>query len=265
MSSQLFKNFPTIQYQLPNGNVVHIKDFFRKAKVDIKALNSVIDYDYYELQDGDRPDVVTTKLYGSGDLHWTLFLVNEFDNYYDWWMDRDTFENYLDSKYDGVYLTSSNSTDILGTPNTDGQGNITSLNKFELGELVTQTDGVQSHVLDVDPLNKRMLVSHPETGVWTAGQNVTCSKYQKHTVTKRYVEVSTKSFEIQSVLQPRDAIHHYENTSGVKTNVVTAGYTSVSTYLYEDAINEKKRNIKIIKPQYINTVVSQYEKLMMGT
>ena len=83
MATQLFKNFPTLQYTLNTGKVVRIKDFFRKAKVESSALDSLIEYQTYEVMEGDRPDVVASKLYGDGDLHWTFFLVNDFDNYYD--------------------------------------------------------------------------------------------------------------------------------------------------------------------------------------
>jgi hypothetical protein len=76
MATQFFKNFPEIQYTLDSGKVITIKDFFRKSKIDTSAVNSIIDYEYYELQEGDRPDVVATNIYGDSDLHWTFFLVN---------------------------------------------------------------------------------------------------------------------------------------------------------------------------------------------
>ena len=68
MANQYFENFPTTQYKLSNGKWITIKDFFRKSKIDQAALNNVIDYEYYELTDGERPDVVATKLYGNGDI-----------------------------------------------------------------------------------------------------------------------------------------------------------------------------------------------------
>ena len=64
MSNQLFKNFPEIQYTLSTGKIVTIKDFFRKSMIEQEAVNSVISYTYYEIQDGERPDVVADRLYG---------------------------------------------------------------------------------------------------------------------------------------------------------------------------------------------------------
>ena len=98
MANELFKNFPEVRYTLQNGKIVTVKDFFRKAKLEGNNLEQLIDYTLYELQEGDRPDVVASKLYGNGDLHWTLFLANDITNYYDWFMDTQTFETYMAMK-----------------------------------------------------------------------------------------------------------------------------------------------------------------------
>ena len=41
MANKLFEKFPSIQYTLNTGKIVTIKDFFRKAKVETRALDSV--------------------------------------------------------------------------------------------------------------------------------------------------------------------------------------------------------------------------------
>ena len=105
MATQLFKNFPEIQYTLNSGKVITIKDFFRKSKIEQSAVNDIIDYEYLELMEGDRPDVVASKVYGDSDLHWTFFLVNNWNNYYEWWKDNTEFENYLNKYYSVQYLT----------------------------------------------------------------------------------------------------------------------------------------------------------------
>ena len=79
MANKLFQNFPNMTYTLESGKVITIKDFFRKAKIETSAVDNVVDYQKYEILDGERPDVVASKLYGDGDLHWTFFLVNDFD------------------------------------------------------------------------------------------------------------------------------------------------------------------------------------------
>ena len=68
MANQLYKNFPEIQYKLSDGRIVTIKDFFRKAQINGNKLSDIVDYTVYEIQDGERPDIIASKLYGDGDL-----------------------------------------------------------------------------------------------------------------------------------------------------------------------------------------------------
>ena len=68
--------------------------------------------------EGDRPDVTAAKLYGNPDLHWTFFLVNDIENYYDWYKDQQTFERYINKKYPGQLAIASQSTDIVARKTT---------------------------------------------------------------------------------------------------------------------------------------------------
>ena len=52
MSQQFFKNFPEMQYKLSDGKIITIKDCFRKASIDSSARDAIIDYTYYELEEG---------------------------------------------------------------------------------------------------------------------------------------------------------------------------------------------------------------------
>ena len=119
MAQEFFKNFPEIQYKLDSGKIVTIKDFFRKATVDAAARDAVIDYTFHELEEGDRPDVLATKLYGNGDLHWTFFLVNEnLQDFNDWPKSGPVFHRFIERKYSGTALIGSSSTDIVSFNHT---------------------------------------------------------------------------------------------------------------------------------------------------
>ena len=138
MANEFFKNFPEIQYKIQDSDgvdkFVTIKDFFRKSRIEQAAVTNVIDYTYYELEDGERPDIVATKLYGNPDLHWTFFLVNEIENYYDWHRDNNSFEVFMDEKYPGQILNAAATTDIVSSATYNDQDEITATDKFVLGE-----------------------------------------------------------------------------------------------------------------------------------
>ena len=241
MASQFFQNFPEIQYQL-DGKVIYIKDFFRKSRIEQDAVNSIIEYNYYELEEGERPDIAATKLYGNGDLHWTFFLVNDFQNYYDWFKDVTSFESYISKKYPGQIAIASQSTDIVARKTSVGDVS----NKFLLGEKVTSVSG-EGRVILVEPEHNRIAID---------GEGFVANE----TITGK---VSTKSFTPTSVIDHKDGVAYYKNGS-LRKNTESSGYTSVTNYDDEYEKNEAKRKIKIISPVIINNVVSRVEKVMLS-
>lgn len=56
------------------------------------------------------------------------------------------------------------------------------------------------------------------------------------------------------------ATHHYIDSNGYIVNSTEPGATSVSNYQYEEELNESRRRIKIIKPQFVASIVDEFEK-----
>ena len=67
--------------------------------------------------------------------------------------------------------------------------------------------------------------------------------------------------------------HHYEitQTSGETTTTIEVGSsdltledyptaTEISNYIYEERLQEERRQIRLIQPQYISTFVKDFEK-----
>mgnify|MGYP001188040172 FL=1 len=238
MAKEFFKNFPEMQYKLDSGKLITIKDFFRKATVDASARDSVIEYTYHELEEGDRPDVLASKLYGNGDLHWTFFLVNDLNNYYDWWKDQSTFQKYIEKKLRGHFLIAENSTDIVNATK-----------KFHIGETVTGTNS-EAVVVEVDPTFKRLGIEIKkgfDTNILTTG-----------TIKQ---QGAFHSFTPSSIIERKDGIAYYYNGE-IKSNTFKSGYLSKSLWEDEYEKNEEKRKIKIIRPSKINAIVRSFEKVM---
>jgi hypothetical protein len=55
-----------------------------------------------------------------------------------------------------------------------------------------------------------------------------------------------------------NSTHHYVDTNGYVVNSTATGATSVTNFQYEEALNEEKRRIKVLKPQYIDAVVQEF-------
>ena len=73
-----FSQFPKIQYDInADGIKTDLTDIFRYVDVKEGLINNIATYNWYEIIEGERPDVVSNRLYGTPDYYWTFFAVNE--------------------------------------------------------------------------------------------------------------------------------------------------------------------------------------------
>ena len=98
-----FKQFPNTEYDLrENNRPIIIKDIFRHVDVNEIFAEDVINYTYYDVLEGERPDQVSQNLYGTPDYYWTFFIVNESlkNGLTDWPKDPTTLENEFALEFD---------------------------------------------------------------------------------------------------------------------------------------------------------------------
>lgn len=73
-----FTQFPKIQYDInADGVKTEITNMFRHVDVLEQYIDNISTYTWYNVQNGERPDVVSNRLYGTPDYYWTLFVLNE--------------------------------------------------------------------------------------------------------------------------------------------------------------------------------------------
>lgn len=98
-----FSNFPKIYYEFDIGKDVILKpitDITANVRMRKEILNNITVYDLYDIQDGETPEVLADKIYGSSQYHWIIMLANDrYDYIRDWPMQSDVLENYIMSKY----------------------------------------------------------------------------------------------------------------------------------------------------------------------
>ena len=94
--------FPNITYDAKgNGKETFMKDIFRRVKVKGDAKAKFVEFDYYNVQDGETPEMIAYKYYDDAELHWTILVVNNIVDYYtDWPMSVQRFEEFVKEKYD---------------------------------------------------------------------------------------------------------------------------------------------------------------------
>ena len=156
MARGFFKQIPNIQYDFKSdGKFFEAKDLFRKVSTWSYLQEGISGYTYYRVTEGERPDVVSSKLYGDSTLYWTFFLVNEnLQDFNDWPKSGQLLHRFIARKYSGKVLVGSESTDIVSF---DHATNVSS--KFLLGEKVTQaSSGAFGFVTKIDPTHNRIVL-----------------------------------------------------------------------------------------------------------
>ena len=59
-----------------------------------------------------------------------------------------------------------------------------------------------------------------------------------------------------------NAIHHYEDADGYEVDSTASGATSVTNFIHEETLNDAKRNLTIIRSEYVSNVVKEFKKLL---
>jgi len=135
-----FSMFPNILYDAKgNGQSTVMKDIFRRVK--LKSTERVVGFDYYDVQDGEAPEIIAHKYYGDVGLHWTILVANDIVDYYHQWpMSMQTFEQYVTEKYTNpaaihhyeVTATSGDTTTVIDVGmNTTDYGSATAVSNYQ--------------------------------------------------------------------------------------------------------------------------------------
>jgi len=79
-----FSNFPKIVYDfdLPNGvDYKIVTDITRNVRLRKQILENILVYDYYDIGEGETPEIISEKIYGTPYYHWVIMLVNQRYDY----------------------------------------------------------------------------------------------------------------------------------------------------------------------------------------
>lgn len=229
--SSYFQNFPTIEYDvLGNGRPIEVVDLFRAVRLRKRIRDDVLLYSFYTIQDGERPDHVSLKLYGTTDYYWTFFMVNDnlVNLIEDWPLSREELENKIDMKYAGNVMATDD--DMAA--------------KFKKGEtLQGLISGATATILEKDA-------------------NLGLIKIDNIVGTFRDAEIvrgktSNDTFTLSAVIPFKNSAHHFEDADGNITQK-SVNAIPVTNAEYEYNVNEAKLQIRVIRPEYIQRVTEEF-------
>lgn len=207
-----FSNFPRIYFSTNDGESVDlVTNIMAKFSLDESFKENTAVYYNYDITEGDTPEIVAHKLYGSAQRHWIVLMMNNIvDPQFDWPMTSITLNNYIDAKYSNTQYANSNTS---GAGLTYAGSNVHSYYK-----VITTTIPNGSKIVN---------------------------QYEIDANTYANVSVSTIS------------------TTLADNNVITIA-TSKDTktyYEYEVELNESKRQIKLLKPEFVSSLEDEVKRV----
>ena len=101
-----FEELPEISYisRLANSNRnedrILVKNLFKRAKLRNDILSSITTFDDYQIEEGERPDILAKKIYDNEELDWVILITNNITNIRDQWpLSHNDLNTYMLDKY----------------------------------------------------------------------------------------------------------------------------------------------------------------------
>lgn len=240
-----FKRFPKKLYNFDfaANSTVLVTDVLSRVRFNSKILNNVSVFYKYQLQDGDTPEIVAYKEYGDAEYHWIIIMLNDIkDPQFDFPLNIDALERMIIKKY-GY------------TGNSHGEKIAQAYNNIHHYELET---------------TKTLVEVGGATTINVTSSIVTLNQYS-------YKTNSLVSFSGDPTIQyvypqnTSNTVYFKANNSGQNTASsanatsslkIVEKYKPIYVYEYELEQNEKKREIKLLKQEYISSVSNELEVML---
>ena len=285
-----FKQFPKTTYDLKrDGNLIEIKDIFRNVDINEKLINPASAYQYYYIQDGERPDQIADKLYRNSRYYWTIFIANDRlrDGYMKWPLSYQQLQRRISEEYNPyivIELSPFSATTLGKYANPISSLSFGVSNGLFGGDADTYTEIGTGYKFDSERYQLWLKPSSNDTAVkfrnfLTSGRdipagvsqdrgdgtNVSVLSLRFNTIGDGY-DVSTANLGgVRGWGAAWQAPYYYKGSDGGRQttyDAVAAGATS-NPYTYSEYLedeNEKLTAIRIVKPEYIAEFAEVYKE-----
>ncbi len=85
-------------------------------------------------------------------------------------------------------------------------------------------------------------------------------------MTNPYYDWPMTYYDLQKYIAKKydnpNGVHHYEDANKYEVDSNAPGATLVTNSVYEETLNDAKRTIDIIKPEYIQQIVKEFKQLL---
>ena len=218
--ARYFNIFPKIGYDLQSENKLElITNIVSRFVISEKIKeNAAVYYEYY-IEDGETPEILAAKTFGSAEKHWIVLTMNNIiDPQFDWPLTYSQFNIYLNLKYSANNYADTANTYVSGLSWSQNLNNVHSYYKV-VTKTVENTITVKKFQVDANTYANNTLMG------LTFGAGDTYI-FPDDTTVKIQITKETQSY-----------------------------------YDYEMKINEDKKTIKLLKPEYANNLELELQSI----
>jgi hypothetical protein len=100
--AEYFRYYPRTIYaqDIEQDSIDVVTNLVTRFSFEKKFKENTSVFQKYDIRDGDTPESIAYKIYGSSEKHWIVLAMNDIvDPQYDWPLDQITLGNFVNSKY----------------------------------------------------------------------------------------------------------------------------------------------------------------------
>jgi len=282
------------------SNYITVKNLFKRGRIRPDIFGNLSFFTKYKIIGDERPDNVAFKEYNDSSLDWVILLANNILNIQtEWPLPQTSLDEFLLEKYGtyeklysgvhhyetveiknikgGVILPGG-----LETPNTwRTNGNYiqainTKINQISGTEskiaTVTMNNGIQNLTVGDEVLIKNVSSSlyngrFPVTEILSIGDVTIRFKYTLPEIPKvKQLEITGAeevTFTVEGTVGTGNSYYYeYYDDNSYHTIPVANMTKAITNYQYEIKKEDDKRNIYVLKPQYLNVVFNDLDEFM---
>ena len=106
----MIKNLPNLLYNIGSKSLdpdfLYVKNIWRRAEILTEFKAQISLFDEENVQDGERPEDIATRLYRNPVYNWTIFVINDITDYYAQWPRSVTqLQDFISQKYSNPQAT----------------------------------------------------------------------------------------------------------------------------------------------------------------
>jgi hypothetical protein len=260
-----FDKFPKIYYDFIVGSNQELKvvtDITRNVRIIKDILSNVTLYDEYDIKEGETPEIIADKFYGSSEYHWVVMLTNErYDYINDFPLPYAELEKHITEVYGSRQVTIESDNPLV----VNIENNLFTIpnHGFNTTDIITYSSNGGTNIGGIFNGRRYKVIKVTNDQFKLAENRLNALNNEPIDLTS--YGTGTHSLQISNQYKT----HHFEDADG---NIVNENYINVngiaeevypvSNYEYEERLNESKRRIKLISPTLLPIVLKNFEDLV---